>query len=229
MSPTGELTRILNSPKLPQYAAVINQTLFEEAKRRQQFYRDVEEWEKAEFIEGEVVMQSPASDQHQTARLDLAALLKFFCVNRGLSAVRDEKSLCVFPRNDYEPDVVYDYELDIVFFDREKAAKFPNNMMKFPIPDFVVEILSDSTESRDRGIKFEDFETHGVREYWIVEADDEVIEQYVLKDGQFQLQLKSGSGEIESVVIKGFRIPIRAMFDREANLAAMDAQAGRTN
>ncbi len=126
----------------------------------------------------------------------------------------------MFPRNDYEPD--------IVFFGPEKVATFTDGMVKFPVPDFVVEILSDSTESRDRGIKFEDFETHGVGEYWIIDADAEIAEQYVIKSGQFELQIKSGSGDIESSVIKGFRIPIRAMFDREANLAAMDAHVGRS-
>ena len=130
-----------------------------------------------------------------------------------LGEVRDEKCLCVFPRNDYEPDVV--------FFGHEKSAAFTKQTMKFPVPDLAVEVLSDTTEQRDRGVKFEDYEAHGVREYWIVDAEAESVEQYVLEEGVFRLLLKSGSGDIESRVVTGFRIPIRAIFDSATNLETL--------
>lgn len=221
MSTTIDLKTLLRSPRLPEYAVVIEETLRTERERREEFYDQIEESQKAEFIDGEVIVHSPARLKHSIVQGFLGQLLRTYVDRYDLGLVCQDKTLCVFPRNDYEPD--------IVFFDREKAAGFPDDLMKFPVPDFVVEILSDSTESRDRGIKFEDFETHGVREYWIVDADAEVVEQYVANGEQFQLQLKSGSGEIESVVIKGFRISIRAIFDRDVNLAAMDAQASRTD
>ena len=115
--------------------------------------------EKVEFIEGEVIMHSPARNEHLVVKLHLATLLMTFVRDRGLGEVRDEKCLCIFPRNDYEPD--------IVFFGPEKSATIQPKTMKFPVPDFVVEVLSDSTEIRDRGVKFEDFEAHGVSEYWM--------------------------------------------------------------
>lgn len=93
--------------------------------------------------------------------------------------------------------------------------------MKFPVPDLVVEVLSSSTEVRDRGVKFEDSEAHGVAEYWIVDADGQTVEQYLCREGVFQLQLKSGSGEISSSTIPGFTIPIRALFDPTENLACL--------
>jgi Uma2 family endonuclease len=85
-------------------------------------------------------------------------------------------------------------------------------------------VLSKSTEARDRGIKFEDYAAHGVHECWIADPRTQVLEQYV-SDGKggYQLRLKSNSGEVESTVIKGFRIPIRAIFDAEANAAAIKA------
>ena len=107
----------------------------------------------------------------------------------------------------------------IVFFGPAKAAKIKPDTLKFPPPDFVCEVLSSSTEKVDRGIKFKDYEAHGVREYWIIDPEAEIIEQYVLKrDKTYELRLKSGSGEIKSTVVKGFSIPIRAVFDRAQNL-----------
>jgi Uma2 family endonuclease len=100
-------------------------------------------------------------------------------------------------------------------------------MGRFPIPDFVCEVLSHSTEHRDRGVKFKDYAIHGVGEYWIIDPDREVLEQYLPRRGSYELVLKSGSGEVESKVIPGFRIPIRALFDDRENLRVLRALLGQ--
>jgi len=41
-------------------------------------------------------------------------------------------------------------------------------------------VLSPSTEKRDRGIKFRDYELHGVGEYWIVDTVAESVKLYLL-------------------------------------------------
>jgi Uma2 family endonuclease len=46
-------------------------------------------------------------------------------------------------------------------------------------PDLVVEVLSPSTESRDRGIKLERYRHYGVPEYWIVDPDEQTVEVWV--------------------------------------------------
>lgn len=217
---TLNLESLLHSPRLPDIAAVLNERLRDETERRERFYEEMSDDHKAEFIDGEVVMHSPARNRHLTAKLNLTRLISTFVDHHGLGVVRDEKCLCIFPRNDYEPD--------IVFFGPEKASRFHSNTMKFPVPDFVVEVLSETTERFDRGVKFEDYEAHGVQEYWIIDPTEgrETVEQYVLEDASFQLRLKSGSGEIASQVISNFRIPIRAIFDTKDNLAALKEMLG---
>ena len=86
--------------------------------------------------------------------------------------------------------------------------------MFFPAPDFAVEILSKSTEKNDRGVKFEDYAFHGVKEYWIIDPDNETIEQYLL-DGKktYQLFVKLNEGIIHCRAVAGFNIPVRALFD----------------
>ena len=124
-----------------------------------------------------------------------------------------QKSAVVFPRNDYGPD--------IVFFGPEKARTLQPGTMRFPIPDLIVEVLSESTEARDRGLKCEDYAAHGVTEYWIVDAERGMIEQYLLRDGTYQLEVKASSGEIHSTAIPGFTAPVRAFFHQAENLAAL--------
>ena len=43
-------------------------------------------------------------------------------------------------------------------------------------PDLAVEILSPSTASRDRGLKLRLYERQGVREYWIVNPDENAFD-----------------------------------------------------
>ncbi|NJO00879.1 MAG: Uma2 family endonuclease [Bacteroidia bacterium] len=48
----------------------------------------------------------------------------------------------------------------------------------FPPPDFIIEILSESTEDRDRGIKMIDYALRQVQEYWLIDPEAKALEQY---------------------------------------------------
>jgi Uma2 family endonuclease len=209
------LDAILASPCLPEFAEAINARLCEERQRRQRFYAEMSDEHKMEFIEGEVILHSPARNWHLVARKHIMALLDLYVRIHKLGEVRDEKCLCVFPRNDYEPD--------IVFFGPEKAAAIQPDTLKFPVPDLAVEILSESTAARDRGVKFADFEAHGVREYWIIDPELKTLEQYIIREGRFVLEMKSGGGEVRSAAVPGFVMPVAAIFDDTANLASLRA------
>ena len=210
---TLDLAPLLKSPCLPDIVATLNDRLQAEAIARAKFRDEMSDDQKVEFVEGEIVIHSPDRHRHIVAKNHLLALLGAYVRMNSLGEVLDEKCLCVFPRNDYEPD--------IVFFSPAKAAGFESETMLFPVPDLVIEILSNSTEARDRGVKYDDYEAHGVGEYWIIDPVAESIEQYVVEAGRFQLLLKSGSGEIASRVVSGFRIPIRAIFEDCENLAVL--------
>jgi hypothetical protein len=66
----------------------------------------------------------------------------------------------------------------------------------------------------------------GVGEYWIVEPDAEVLEQYLAREGRFHLAQKSGTGDVRSVVVAGFCVPVRALFDPQANRSTARALLG---
>ncbi len=206
------LETLLHSPLLPEYAERIQAKLRDEAQRRAKFYDEITEEHKWEFIEGQVIMHSPAKNRHLCAVMNITTLMNHYVRINQLGAVRTEKCMCRFQRNDYEPDVV--------FFGTEKAAQFDSLTMLFPPPDLVVEVLSDSTAERDRGVKFEDYERH-VPEYWIVDAQTEVVEQYVKRESGYLLKMKAGNGNLLSEAITGFVLPVRAVFDEVENLAAL--------
>ncbi len=208
----------LKSPRLPIYLEQLQRALTEEHVRRARFYDEVTEQMKAEFINGQVVMHSPAKLQHTNTAKYLLKLVDTYVERHQLGWVGGEKVLVCLTRNDYEPDVV--------FFTAEKAAQFTRRQMKFPAPDFVAEVLSESTEHTDRTTKFEDYAAHGVREYWIIDPETERVEQYELAGEQYQLRVKADSGELRSLTVSGFVVPVRALFDPAENLAALRKLTG---
>ena len=56
------------------------------------------------------------------------------------------------------------------------------------VPQFIVETLSPSTASRDRGRKKEIYERSGVSEYWIISPKEEAVEIYYLNHGKYDLE-----------------------------------------
>ncbi len=204
------LHQILEMPNAAILAERLQSALEQEQEKRRHFYKIIEEDKKMEFINGEIIFQSPAKLRHTISIKLLLKLLDTFVVKNNLGFVGSEKMLISLTRNDYEPDVC--------FFGTAKSNNFRADQMQFPAPDLVVEVLSPSTEKYDRETKFQDYAAHGIREYWIIDAEHEIIEQYFSQNEQYELMLKAKDGTIESIVLPDFKISIRAVFDEQLNL-----------
>ncbi len=210
---------LLEDPTLPEVVSNLQKQLKAERQLRLKFYEEITPDMKAEFVNGQVIMHSPATALHSQIRQRVENLLFNYVETHRLGMVFDEKTLCTFPRNDYEPDVV--------FFGRRKAAGIRPETLQFPPPDFVCEVLSPSTASRDRGVKFRDYEAHGVQEYWIIDPTTKTLEQYILnRAARYVLQLKARTGDVQSTAIKGLTLPIRALFDAKLHRAAVRSMLG---
>lgn len=207
------LEPILTSPYFYDYLKIMNEKIEEERRKRLEFYEKITPSMKAEFINGKMIVHSPVIKKHNVATGLFYRCLSIYNGKKSLGFVGFEKILIRLTRNDFEPD--------ICFFKNEKAKDFSDDQMFFPAPDFVVEILSKSTEKNDRGVKFVDYAIHGVGEYWIIDPEKEFVEQYVLKDEEYELIKKTNDGKIKSSQIQGFEIPVRAIFDEKENLNAL--------
>ena len=207
------LTAMLDAPELPELIQEAQRAIGREQKLRRKFYQDITPEHKWEFIQGEVVMHSPALNRHLVASQSLFKLLDAYVCVRKIGLVRHEKAMTTFPRNDYEPDVMY--------FGPAKTALIDPDTLKFPIPDLIVEVVSPSTENRDRGVKFHDYGMHGVAEYWIIDPVAESVELYRLAGSSYAPAERQTDGVLSSDVVPGFEIPVRAIFDESANLEAL--------
>ena len=113
---------------------------------------------------------------------------------------------------------------DICFWGIDKATQIHDELLYYPAPDFVVEVLSESTEKYDREIKFADYAAHKVAEYWIIDPKRKTVEQFGIDADteEYALLTKNGIKDtLTSHTIKGFTIPVRAIFDVNANVLAL--------
>ncbi|WP_138989423.1 Uma2 family endonuclease [Larkinella sp. C7] len=215
---TSRVADLLEAPDARLVIERAQAILDDEAKRRKEFREWLCDDVKAEFINGVVVMHSPVKRQHLNASENLLMLLKVYVNKQDLGEVNTEKALVALSRNDYEPDICY--------WNKEIAASFYDDQMEHPAPDLIVEILSRTTTGRDRGIKFEDYAAHGVREYWMIDPVRQSLEQYKLDEDLMAFEEAAVlfvDDTLESLTIPGFRIPVRAIFDKDVNLITLQA------
>ncbi len=205
---TKLIEKILALPEAPLLINKLNKAFELEKQKRIDFYENISEIHKSEFINGEVIVHSPVIKEHNEVNGNLYKIIDTYVVDRDLGFVGIEKLLIKLTRNDYEPD--------LCFFKQEKAKAFQKGQKFFPAPDLIVEVLSKSTAKRDRGIKFKDYQQHQVTEYWLIDPEKMVLEQYILRNGKYELELKSQTGEMTCSVIAGLTIPIKVIFDKKA-------------
>lgn len=156
-----------------------------ETLTQQDFERFVREREQAgdrshyELLNGRVIMNPPAGYPHGEIGSKVQVLLGLFVKQRGLGRVFDASQGFELPSGDtVEPDHSY------VSNERWSAAPAPvRGKFLRVVPDLVVEVLSTSTASQDRGEKKGIYERNGVREYWLVDSRARTLTLFVL-DGQ---------------------------------------------
>lgn len=132
---------------------------------------------RAEWVEGEVQMMSPANFDHCEINLWLLRLLGDFVEAGGAGGV-----------------VGFDYMIrlrggtlrrvpDVFYVAEQRKDLITRNYLDGP-PDLAVEIVSSDSQSRDFREKYLEYEAAGVREYWIVDPFSRHIEAYCLSQGE---------------------------------------------
>lgn len=114
----------LKAPNLRELLDELEVAWQEEQRRRHQFWADVDEGVKAEFILGEIIYHSPVYGRHWKASTRITRHLIPYVYDNNLGEVGYEKVMVRMTRNDYEPD--------ICFWKKEKADQFEQKQSAFP-------------------------------------------------------------------------------------------------
>ena len=78
-------------------------------------------------------------------------------------------------------------------------------------PDLMVEILSESTRDKDTGVKFHKYHASGVREYWVIDPDEETIEVYSFTPGtrRYRAESYGFDDKVKSHILDGLEIDFK--------------------
>lgn len=136
--------------------------------------------ERIEIINGEAIMMAPPTRIHQEISGELFRQLANFLEGKKCKVYPAPFAVRLFEKDGDSPeDVDTMVEPDIsVVCDHGKLDKHGCK----GAPDFVVEILSPSTQRHDRLVKLDLYQRAGVREYWIVDPDSATVQAFTLKD-----------------------------------------------
>ena len=138
---------------------------------------DWDEKRRVEKIKGQTVMLAamPAVNHNRVVR-NLDHIFFKYLRGKRCESFSDGVEIHLDEDNTFVPDAMIVCNKEIIKYDGIYGA-----------PDLVVEVLSPSTASRDRGAKKDVYEQHGVKEYWIADPKSKSVEVYHLKDGRFVL------------------------------------------
>jgi Uma2 family endonuclease len=164
-----------------------------------------DEYPRYELLEGEMVEMVSPTSRHQRIAFRLARLLEAHCEAQRLGEVFIAPLDVILSRN-----VVV--QPDILFISEARRAELIGERIT-GAPDLMVEILSPATSARDFNLKRKLYARHGVKEYWIVDPDDETIEVQRLQGNVFStLALYEKGQTLSSPILEGLAMDVRPVF-----------------
>lgn len=158
------------------------------------------EGKRAELIDGQIYDMAPPSPKHQELVMELSATLRNYIKKNGGPCKVFPAPFAVFlNQDDYnyvEPDI------SIVCDPSKLNDKGYNGA-----PDFIIEIVSPSSQRMDYLTKLFKYRTAGVREYWIVNPLKQTVQVYSFEGAEDSTQY-SFSDEITVTIYDDLKICI---------------------
>jgi Uma2 family endonuclease len=175
----------------------------EEFERR---YDAVPDLKKAELIEGVVYMPSPVRiDHHASPHAALVAWLGAYWANTAGVRVAANGTVRLDIANEPQPDA-------LMFIEPSRGGRISISDDDYIDggPELVAEV-SASTSNVDLGAKFRVYQRHGVCEYLIWRVNDQAIDWFTLRNGQYERLQATAAGHFHSQVFPGLWLDPAAM------------------
>jgi Uma2 family endonuclease len=167
----------------------------------------VNEDQKADLIDGVIIMTSPASDTHEDLFGFLYSVLRTYVSRKKLGTVRGSRTAIQFSTYDAP-------EPDLVFISAAQQNIIKEQQIEGD-PDLVSEIVSRSSRAIDYGDKKSLYARSGVREYWLIDRYRQTAEFFRNDAGQWTPLHGDTHGIVRSEVVTGFWLRTDWLFAEE--------------
>ena len=171
-------------------------------------YEDYAAWDddvRYELIDGVAYMLAAPVWEHQSLGGEIFKQLAVFLTGKTCKAFYAPFDVRL--NADQGDDTVVQPDV-VVICDRSKLSKTGC----IGAPDLVIEILSPSTSSRDKVLKFKKYLQAGVREYWIVDPDSKTVSVNVLDNRGYIAYAYAEDDKIFVHVLEGCVIDLKSVF-----------------
>lgn len=165
-----------------------------------------------ELINGEVYLLASPSFRHQIIVFELAKQLDNHLHGRPCRTLTAPFDVRLFGYatkfnenpNVVQPDVVVICDLENI----TEEGKYEG------IPELLVEVLSPSTKGKDLITKLDLYQRSGVREYWIVDPDKNILSQYAFTEERELLsnEFYREEDDLQSVIFPEFTLELSRIF-----------------
>jgi Uma2 family endonuclease len=157
--------------------------------------------ERFEIIDGELLMAPAPDTWHQSWIGDIYSILRDYVIRHKAGKVLTAPlDVVLDPENTVQPDIAFIAAPNLSIIQRRAI---------FGVPDLMVEVVSPSSERRDRYDKKKLYARFGVKEYWIGDPANRSLEILTLKQGHFELHDSAeDKGKLTSIVLPGLEFDI---------------------
>jgi Uma2 family endonuclease len=157
---------------------------------------------RCELLWGHLVVTPAPAPRHQIVLSALAARFRDFALATGHAYLIAPIDVTLSEHTVLQPD--------LLLVARERRDIIPEGFEG--APDLVVEILSPSSQRRDRLIKLGLYARAAVPEYWIVDPEEQTVELLVLAEDSYRIA-PPDLHQLRSRRFPGFEIDLDALWD----------------
>lgn len=183
--------------------AVANQLTYED------YLALPDDGKRYQILEGELFVSPAPSTRHQRLLGRLHLEIGTFLLEKPLGEVLLAPCDVLLD----EKDIV---QPDLIYVARDHAEQVEERYVA-GAPDLVVEILSPSTRRLDEVLKRRRYAHFGIGEYWIVDAEIDVVKVYRRAGDALprvaELALEEGD-RLTTPLLPGFELPLARLFAR---------------
>lgn len=175
----------------------------------EEFLKITRDIERAEFIDGDIILQATPTAEHQNIVLNIASEFKKFFKGKTCKPYIAPFDIILEKENEETKRVQPDVFVICDSFDNTKNQY--NG-----VPSLVVEVVSPSNASDDYIKKLNLYMKFGVKEYWIVSAKNKNVLMFNLNEETKCYDepiLYSRDDKVKSIIFEGLCIDLKSIFE----------------
>ena len=141
----------------------------------------VEDEKRWEIFDGVPYMQSAPTWQHQAISSELMLQFGEYLRNKPCRIFSSPFDLRIPEAGESDEETTFVCQPDLLVICDKAGLKGTGY---YGTPTLIIEISSPSTVRKDKLLKFNKFEKAGVKEYWIIEPDGNIVSVFTLQDNK---------------------------------------------